>query len=177
MLYKWQTHFFIQGAENYYGRPFPLLSLTHQPLLSRARTGSQDEIQVPISRLTHQSGKWEVGAPAASRQPLSLRGSVLDASFLYILRQFMSQNLVRKFWKSLFDFSTKGADQCPNCRRTIRAAPAGTHVPLLRQGPVCPGRADGGNPCPVRRAALQLQRRRGCQFLQHHLMLSLLSFY
>ena len=118
-----------------------------------------------------------MGAPAASRQPLSLRGPLLDPSFPYILCRFMSQNLVCKFWKSLFNFSTKGADQCPNCCRTVRVAPAGTHVPPLRRGPISPRRAGGGNPCPAHGAALQLQPGRGCQFLQHHRMLSLLGFY
>lgn len=49
VLYRQQIHFFMQGAENYYGQLLPLLFLVHQPLASTARTVSQAEIQALLS--------------------------------------------------------------------------------------------------------------------------------
>lgn len=125
MLYKWQTLFCIQGAENCNGQLFLMLSLARQPLLSRVRTRCQAEIQVPISRLTHQSGKREVGAPAAPLIAALLGGWCFSVH----ARWFMSQNSVCTFRESLSNFNTKGADRCRNCCRTTHATPAGTRLP------------------------------------------------
>lgn len=87
-----------------------------------------------------------MGAPVVSQQLLSWQGSLLDASFLHILHWLMS--LVCKFWKSLFNFSTKGADQCPNCQQDHPCHLAGTHIPPLQQEPSSPGVEVGAIPAP-----------------------------